>query len=215
MAADRLSTDTRQSVLESACGVFAEKGFRDATVAEICEAADANVAAVNYYFGHKEDLYREVWRHAQAIMDQAYPESPPDTKDAETWLREHIRNRLRAVFDPGPAGWFPRILQKEMAVPSELLDDLRATFLQPRLERLEQVVRRLLGDDADRARVTCCALNIVGLYAFFNLGLLSRRRLFQDGNPSKEQLNKVIEQIQQFAIAAVAGLQRPAAGGAR
>ena len=38
----------RTKLLESACRIFAEKGYRDATVAEICEAAGANVAAINY-----------------------------------------------------------------------------------------------------------------------------------------------------------------------
>ncbi|MBW2127416.1 MAG: helix-turn-helix transcriptional regulator [Deltaproteobacteria bacterium] len=37
----------------SACEVFAEKGYRAATIADICGRAKANVAAVNYYFGDK------------------------------------------------------------------------------------------------------------------------------------------------------------------
>ncbi len=55
---------TRVKLLQSACKVFAEKSYRDATVAEICRYAGANVAAVNYYFSSKKALYAEAWRLA-------------------------------------------------------------------------------------------------------------------------------------------------------
>ena len=51
--------ETRQRLLEPASEVFAQKGFRDATIAEICREAGANVAAVNYHFGSKGELYVE------------------------------------------------------------------------------------------------------------------------------------------------------------
>ena len=56
--------ETRWRLLNAACEVFAQKGYRDAKVADICKTADANVAAVNYYFGDKVSLYEEAWRHA-------------------------------------------------------------------------------------------------------------------------------------------------------
>jgi TetR/AcrR family transcriptional regulator, regulator of cefoperazone and chloramphenicol sensitivity len=45
---------TRQRLLESACQIFANKGYRDTTIADISELAGTNVAAVNYHFGDKE-----------------------------------------------------------------------------------------------------------------------------------------------------------------
>ena len=38
-----MSDDTQQRVLEAAGRVFAERGYRDATVREICSAADVNL----------------------------------------------------------------------------------------------------------------------------------------------------------------------------
>ena len=52
--------EKRERLLETALEVFARKGFHDATVAEICKKARANVASINYYFGGKEALYAEV-----------------------------------------------------------------------------------------------------------------------------------------------------------
>jgi AcrR family transcriptional regulator len=47
---------TREALLEAAAQVFAELGFRAATVREICQRARANIASVNYHFGDKENL---------------------------------------------------------------------------------------------------------------------------------------------------------------
>ena len=50
--------ETRRRILWAASEVFAEKGFWEATSADICMKANANSAAVNYHFGSKENLWR-------------------------------------------------------------------------------------------------------------------------------------------------------------
>ena len=51
-------TDTKEKLFLAAVAVFAEKGYKAATVREICRRAKgANNNAVNYYFGGKQKLY--------------------------------------------------------------------------------------------------------------------------------------------------------------
>ena len=54
---DTASAQTRQALIEAGGAVFAEQGFHDATVRDICARAGANIAAVHYHFGDKEALY--------------------------------------------------------------------------------------------------------------------------------------------------------------
>ena len=55
------SSDTRERLLDSAERLFAENGFdATSTRAIVEEAGGANSAAINYYFGSKEGLLREV-----------------------------------------------------------------------------------------------------------------------------------------------------------
>ena len=54
--------ETRDRVLRAATELFAERGFHGTKVRDIAARAGANVAAGNYHFGSKRDLYLEVLR---------------------------------------------------------------------------------------------------------------------------------------------------------
>src|SRR6202790_196383 len=52
--------NTREKILSAAGAIFAEQGFEGATIRVITERAGVNVAAVNYHFRDKAELYTRV-----------------------------------------------------------------------------------------------------------------------------------------------------------
>lgn len=54
------ATDTKERLLDAAERLFGERGFRATSIRDIAAAARANLGAVNYHFGTKEELTRAV-----------------------------------------------------------------------------------------------------------------------------------------------------------
>jgi AcrR family transcriptional regulator len=62
--------DTRLRILDAAETLFTEQGLEATTLRQITAAAEANLAAVNYHFGSKEELIREVFRRRLTWLNQ-------------------------------------------------------------------------------------------------------------------------------------------------
>lgn len=62
--------DTRQRILDAAELLFTEYGLDATTLRQITSAAEVNLAAVNYHFGSKEELIREVFRRRLTWLNQ-------------------------------------------------------------------------------------------------------------------------------------------------
>lgn len=152
---------TRGRLLAASGEIFAEMGFRDATVAGICRKAGTNVAAVNYHFGSKEALYREAWRHAFAESMAAHPPDGGLAADAppEERLRAQVASLLDRVADESNREF--RIMQREFVNPTGLLEEVMREEIRPLQQRTEKLVRRLLGPQATDQEVRFCEVAVI------------------------------------------------------
>jgi len=211
------SGGTRQRVLESACQLFAERGYREATVQEICEKAGANVAAVNYYFRDKESLYVEALRHASALALEAFPlhGALPPGAPAEDRLRAHVAATIRRIFSEGPPSYFHLMMVKEMAEPVGAPEAVIRDLLSPLRNNMESVLGELMGEGVDSETLRMCAFSVVSQLLFFGFNRLAREWMFRPRSrgqaPSVEHL---IEHITRFSLAGIRAACAAAAGGA-
>jgi len=155
------TTRTRGKLLAAAGEIFAEKGFRNATVAEICLKAGTNVAAVNYHFGSKETLYREAWRHVFAQSMAAHPPDGGVAADAppEERLRGQVTSLLDRIVDENNREF--RIMQREFSNPTGLLSEVMREEIRPLQQRTEKLVRELLGPQVTEQEVQFCEVGII------------------------------------------------------
>ena len=138
---------SRGKLLEAAGEVFAEAGFRNATVREICRRAGVNIAAVNYHFGDKEQLYAEVLHDSQQKAFEKYPPLLDVAADAppEDRLHAFVRSFLLRIFDKGSTAWFGKMMSREMVEPTAALNALLETRMRPMAALLGGIVAEILG----------------------------------------------------------------------
>jgi AcrR family transcriptional regulator len=158
---NRQAGETRRKILEAACRLFAEKGYRGTTVAQICRMAQANIAAVNYHFGGKENLYQRAWRH---VHDRLVAQVPPDGGVAsDRPAAERLRGRIRAGLQHamlGDAVEF-KIIRNEMANPTGLLWQVIEDAIRPIRRAAQGILRELLGPHATDLDVELCEVCVI------------------------------------------------------
>jgi AcrR family transcriptional regulator len=67
---DALSQDTKSRILDAAESLFTEHGFEATSLRQLTTAAGVNLAAVNYHFGTKEELFQAVLTRRLDPMNQ-------------------------------------------------------------------------------------------------------------------------------------------------
>ena len=157
------SADTRQRLVESAATLFADHGFENVTVREICKASNANVAAINYHFGDKAGLYRAVVTHAIAVMQDTNEQSQRagDGQSPEDQIRGFVRVFVgRLAADDNPSAWISKLMAREMEHPTDALDQVMQQVLQPRLEYLCGVAAAYMRLPVTDPRVKRCIVSL-------------------------------------------------------
>lgn len=200
---------THDRLLNAGYAVFAEKGFRDATVAEICELAHANIAAVNYHFGDKETLYNACWRYGFARAMEVIPldEGVDASSTPQDRLRAFIHAFMRRVFDETEIGYFPRMMVKEMAEPTAALDAILEEVVEPQRKVLHAIIADLLKTDPYDMRVMACGFSVISQCVFFAFNrALRERRLYAHGTPD-ELAERLATHVTRFCLAGIADLK--------
>jgi len=209
-AADISTTGTEKRLLEAAGEIFAEYGYRAATVRQICERAAANIAAVNYHFGDKEGLYMAVLRAVHNAHVEKYPPTLglPAGATPEQRLRAYIRSLLYRIFDEGRPGWHTKIMAREMMEPTRALDMLVEEGARPLHQDLASIVRDLLGSKATDEAVRLCTLSILGQGVYYRRARPVISRLYPQQKYGPKEIEGIAEHITQFSLLALKGLAK-------
>ena len=203
---DNSNRETRLRLLAAAGEVFAEQGFRRATVREICSRADANIAAVNYHFGDKEKLYANVLQH---WLGEALKKYPPDgglppTAPPRDRLTAFIRSWLYRMLGEGMPAWHGKLMAREMSEPTAGFDFILAETIRPMSKRLTGIVRELLNPDISDRAAQDCAMSIAGQCCFYRHAHEMIRRLYPGHELVPDQIDHLARHITQFSLAAIA-----------
>jgi AcrR family transcriptional regulator len=201
--------ETRGRLLKAAERLFAERGFNDVTVREICAQAHANVAAVNYHFGDKIGLYRavlqvaiEAIRESTEVARKAGAGQPPEEQ-----LRRYISLFLHRLLAPGHQ-MVHKLINREVTDPTPVLDELVEQAVRPRLEYLSGVIAGMIGCEPSDPRVIWCVLSVQSQSVMYARPNAIAERLGFTARPTASQIDEVAHHIAEFSIAGVYAVGR-------
>jgi len=192
---------TRDKLIEAAGHVFAERGYRAATVREICRRAGANIASVNYTFGDKMGLYTEVLRESvraaqtpamKAALDLRL--SPQDT------IRGVIRARLTSLCQESRPEWHIRLVMHEFSHPTPAMTRVVEEGMRPIYERVRRAVSKIVGLPADHETTRLSVNSIIGQILFYTFSRPVLSRLQPELQLTPDQLDRIADHIADFSL---------------
>jgi AcrR family transcriptional regulator len=201
---DRLSDlhPTRAKLVLAAAPVFADKGYRDAKVRDICRRAGVNAASVNYHFGSKMQLYAEVLRHA---YDTAGPHWPmpllADDRDRpelllRRWTRWFVERMLGEHL-------LSRFIFAELRDPTPALDELVERSMQPVFQEVAGMIAAVAGLPPDDPRVGRCVASLFGQCTFYRMARPLLERLPHGPGLDSPSIETVTDHVFEFSMAGI------------
>ena len=166
---------TKDRILNEAEALFAQKGFHGVTVREITEAANCNLAAVNYHFGNKWNLYLAVFQFRWLPRARRVRESViKELEKHESPSRTEVVKALSQAFLKGPLEDDERtrhslLIIRELAEPTEAFELVAEEALRPLFSVIAEHLRPVMPPEMGEERLNFNILSIFAMVTYFNL----------------------------------------------
>lgn len=205
--------DTKQRLLAAAGQIFADKGFEAASVREICQQAEANLAAVHYHFGDKRRLYVEAVRVAQCAQadEIPFPDLPAELP-APDRLRVFIETMFRRMLDADRPRWHLQLMLRELAHPTEACEAIVTEYIRPMADVLRSVLVDLVPAELSEMERWQVGFSIVGQVLFYYVHQPIIRLLIGPDAHRAMSVELLADHVTRFSLAAL-GYHAPVIAG--
>lgn len=153
MAASRDDTKTLPTywqILDAAKELFAQHGFRDATIRMISEKANVNGASVNYYFRSKAALYEAIFNEAFEQLGKPMTGLVGTVVDQKTWeaaIDAWVVFMLTLFLKDDPEiAMIRKLVARERSMPTQFCAELFNDFFNPVVNTLRDLVKMAMPD---------------------------------------------------------------------
>ena len=174
---------TKERILNTAEVLFARKGYQAVSVREITSAAKCNLAAVNYHFGNKENLYLEVFRSRWVPRAMRVRESFTKSLARQESLSEaKVVRALAQAFVEGPLSDEERLrhtqlMTREMTQPTEAFEHVAEQVIQPFFKEVSDKLASVLTDKLGEEQMLLNIFSIFAMVLYFNFARVAVSRL--------------------------------------
>ena len=201
-------TETKKKLWLAAIKIFAEKGYKETTVRDICKlAGSGNINSINYYFGSKEDLYTQILEEIFSHYDK-FDIGEWEKKTAEQQLRTMIFNFCSILYKNNAfTSDITSIFISEMTRPSAFLEEMVDIYNRPRVKRHLKMFQDLLGEAGTEDNARNCLVSVAGQLLYYSFAWPVFSRLFPDYSPN-ENLEQWAEHVFEFSLAGIEAIKQ-------
>jgi TetR/AcrR family transcriptional regulator, regulator of cefoperazone and chloramphenicol sensitivity len=199
-------SSTPDRILKAAGEIFGREGFKAATIRRIADAADANIASINYHFGDKEGLYAAVLEHLFQVGFSKFPADMGVEPDAppEVRLQAFLRNMFhRLLSNESWGGLSGRLIAREFLEPTPAFEPIIEKYIKPHKDILISIIAELIGNNPPQEILLPCALSIIGQCLYYALGAPVIKRIAEHPKPTGQNLDQLAEFVFQFSLGGI------------
>ena len=217
VAVDQTSADTKTRILDAAEQLFMEHGFEATSLRSLTTAASVNLAAVNYHFGSKEELFQSVLTRRLDPMNQERidllekleREAAAKPIPCERILFAMLIPALRLARDEERGGKnFLRLVGRAYADPAPFIRHFLSEQYAEMIGRYKEAFHKAL-PHLSRQELTWRLHFVMGALSYTLLGA-DLLKLFEQVTPGNRDNDELL--LQRLAPFLVAGLKAPALG---
>jgi AcrR family transcriptional regulator len=204
----RYNVRTPSRILHVSARLFAERGYAGVALKDIVKAARVNGASVNYHFGDKRNLYREVIERGLRSREQAAPLESKAAADlpAPERLRSFIDALMIQLLDDSVPSRMSWIMLREAIEPTAAFARAVDELPKRQLRILDGIITELVGGKASRSAVRRMSLSVLGQCVYYRYGEKILQRTDPRMRYTKATVGAIAEHIHAFSLAAIRGL---------
>jgi AcrR family transcriptional regulator len=211
------TSDTRNGILDAAERLFVAHGYNGASMRQITRDAGVNLAAVNYYFGSKEGLIRDVLRRRlvqlnaeriralDALEAQAGDQPVRPSLIVDAFFGTLLRMAGR---EPDGGATFLRLLGRVPTEPAEFIRAFLAQEYKEVIERYKNALFRAL-PDVPRAEIIWRMHFMLGSISYAISGIGALRQAIDwkiESEDGLDRLDRLLPRLMSFMLG---GLRAP------
>jgi AcrR family transcriptional regulator len=181
------------------------------SVREITAAAKCNLAAVNYHFGNKENLYLEVfrsrWGPRAKRIQECFRESLPNPVTKASLVKALAHAFLEGPLSDEERMRHHQLMAREMGQPSEAFKLVADQVMRPFIEELGRELQALSVSKSEQLDLALNLFSIFSQVLYFNFARLAVARI--TGREYDAAFKKqIVDHITAFSLWGLSGMDK-------
>lgn len=145
---EQATTTTKEALLLAAGELFAEYGVEGTSIRAIAEKCQANIAAVNYHFGSKENLHlalvlyvlEQIKCHRALDLLHCKEEWAHDPLKCAEAIFEIVEERCQQYFTNLHPKWYGRLFMRILLQPTPAISEIMKDTVIPEFNAVRDVL---------------------------------------------------------------------------